>query len=107
MSPIESHLQDLTRRAFIGRAAAGLGTLALGSLLNPQLLGSTPTNAGAWRGVVNPLHHAAKIRRVIYLYQAGFQYVELGYAAAVSYVLTLMIVAIAIVQKLLSGREVA
>ncbi|WP_164547670.1 MULTISPECIES: sugar ABC transporter permease [unclassified Bosea (in: a-proteobacteria)] len=44
---------------------------------------------------------------VIYLYQAGFQYVELGYAAAVSYVLTLMIVAIAIVQKLLSGREVA
>jgi ABC-type sugar transport system permease subunit len=44
---------------------------------------------------------------VIYLYQAGFQYVELGYAAAVSYVLTLMIVGIAIVQKLLSGREVA
>lgn len=44
---------------------------------------------------------------VIYLYQAGFQYVELGYAAAVSYVLTLMIVSIAIVQKLLSGREVA
>jgi ABC-type sugar transport system permease subunit len=44
---------------------------------------------------------------VIYLYQAGFQYVELGYAAAVSYVLTLMIIAIAVVQKLLSGREVA
>jgi ABC-type sugar transport system permease subunit len=44
---------------------------------------------------------------VIYLYQAGFQYVELGYAAAVSYVLTLMIVGIAIVQKLLSWREVA
>lgn len=42
---------------------------------------------------------------VIYLYQAGFQYVELGYAAAVSYVLTLMIVGIAMVQKLIAGRE--
>ncbi|MBA1158373.1 carbohydrate ABC transporter permease [Microvirga mediterraneensis] len=42
---------------------------------------------------------------VIYLYQAGFQYIELGYAAAVSYVLTFLIVVAAIVQKLLIGRE--
>ncbi|MBZ6077617.1 carbohydrate ABC transporter permease [Microvirga puerhi] len=42
---------------------------------------------------------------VIYLYQAGFQYIELGYAAAVSYVLTFLIVIAAIAQKLLIGRE--
>ncbi len=44
---------------------------------------------------------------VIYLYQAGFQYIELGYAAAVSYVLTTLIVLVAIAQKLLIGREQA
>lgn len=42
---------------------------------------------------------------VIYLYQAAFQYIELGYAAAVSYVLTTLIVIAAIVQKLLIGKE--
>jgi ABC-type sugar transport system permease subunit len=42
---------------------------------------------------------------VIYLYQAGFQYIQLGYAAAVSYILTLIIVGISIVQKLIAGKE--
>jgi hypothetical protein len=60
---------SLTRRAFLGRSAAGLGSLALGSLLHPQLMGAAP--ADRWRGVVSPLHHPAKIKRVIYLYQAG------------------------------------
>jgi ABC-type sugar transport system permease subunit len=42
---------------------------------------------------------------VIYLYQAGFQYIQLGYAAAVSYILTLIIVAVSIAQKLIAGKE--
>jgi hypothetical protein len=65
--------QRLTRRAFLRDTAAGLGTVALASLLNPQRTAATSGNAEAqrWRGVVTPLHHAAKAKRVIYLYMAG------------------------------------
>ena len=59
----------LNRRTFLGRSAASLGTLALGSLLNPNLLGAK--EGDRWRGIVNPLHHPAKAKRIIYLYQAG------------------------------------
>src|SRR5580698_8606611 len=59
---------DVCRRAFLGRSASGLGVLALNSLLNRQLLAAA---VDASRGVVNPLHHAAKAKRVIFLYQAG------------------------------------
>jgi len=40
-----------------------MGLLGLNSLLSPRLFGAS--------GVVNPLHHPAKAKRVIYLYQAG------------------------------------
>jgi Protein of unknown function (DUF1501) len=42
-----------------------MGLLGLNSLLSPRLFGAES------RGVVNPLHHPAKAKRVIYLYQAG------------------------------------
>jgi Protein of unknown function (DUF1501) len=58
---------DLCRRAFLGRAGSGLGVLAVNSLLHRGLLAADLTS----RGVVNPLHHAAKAKRVIFLYQAG------------------------------------
>ena len=61
--------QDLTRRAFLGGSAAGLGSLALGALLRPAALAADP--AERWRGVVNPPHHSPRVKRVIYLYQAG------------------------------------
>ena len=71
MSVPDCH-HSLTRRAFLGGGAAGLGSLALNALLSPQLLGAaTAAKPDRWRGVVNPLHHPAKIKRVIYLYQAG------------------------------------
>jgi hypothetical protein len=60
---------SIARRTFLGRTAAGLGAFALGTLLNPRLLASAPDEK--WRGIVNPLHHAPKAKRVIYLYQAG------------------------------------
>ncbi len=62
----------LRRRAFLTRGASGLGMLALNSLLNPRLLaGEKAAGNLASLGVVNPLHHAPKAKRVIYLYQAG------------------------------------
>jgi len=61
---------NLNRRTFLGRAAYGLGGLALASLLNPQLLAS-PAPAGKWRGVVNPSHFPIKAKRVIHLCMAG------------------------------------
>ena len=45
-----------------------MGSLALGSLLNPSLFAG---DSGPWKGVLDQLHHPARIKRVIYLYQAG------------------------------------
>lgn len=70
MNPFDLHAQQVTRRTFLGNTAAGLGAVALNSLLNPRMFaGAAATDRRA--GVVNPLHHPAKIKRVIYLYQAG------------------------------------
>lgn len=67
MDPRREQRLLLTRRHFFSRAAAGLGTAALGSLLNPSLFASTPQ-------VLSPLgrtHFPAKAKRVIYLFMAG------------------------------------
>jgi len=70
--PRLQHLQ--TRRAFLGRASAGLGSLALASLLDPGFLKAGPggaTETDRWRGVVNAFHHPPKVKRVIWLYMSG------------------------------------
>src|SRR6266850_3926253 len=72
-------VREMSRRTFLGRGAAGLGMVALNSLLNPRLsLAGPSTRLGAGqaiqspsKGIVNPLHFAPKAKRVIYLYQAG------------------------------------
>jgi hypothetical protein len=69
----------ISRRAFLGRSGAGLGTLALVSLADPSLFAAQPDatrkderpKVDRWPGVVRPLHHPAKAKRVIYLYMAG------------------------------------
>ena len=68
----------MTRRAFLGRTGAGLGSFALASLLEGSDLESRPSAAdaptrdlSAWPGAVRPLHVAPKAKRVIHLYQAG------------------------------------
>src|SRR5438445_4295405 len=69
-----SRLQQLqARRAFLGQASAGLGSLALASLLDPGFLkaGSGTAETDRWRGIVNPLHHPPKVKRVIWLYMSG------------------------------------
>lgn len=59
--------RSISRRSFLSRTAGGLGSIALSSLLQPHILAA----ADSAHGVVFPLHHAAKAKRVIYLYQAG------------------------------------
>jgi hypothetical protein len=73
MSPLNDLHRQLSRRAFLGRSSAGMGALALASLLDPNLLraADSPGPGEAGRGVVNPLHFPRKAKRVIYLYMAG------------------------------------
>src|SRR3954470_1835554 len=53
---------NIARRTFLRSGLSGIGVLGLNALLKPALFG---------QGAVNPLHHAAKAKRVIFLYQAG------------------------------------
>ena len=69
MNPHEQRLRSLTRRQFFRDCGAGLGSLALASLLNQKLFAG-PVND------LNPLaprapHFPARIKRVIYLFMAG------------------------------------
>jgi hypothetical protein len=65
----------VNRRAFLGRSTAGVGTLALASLLDPSLLRAgeaAPSRPrDRWTGAIGPLHFAPKAKRIIYLYMAG------------------------------------
>ncbi len=60
MKPLRG-TDEICRRTFLGKS---IGLIGLNSLLSPRLFGATG-------GVVNPLHHPAKAKRVIFLYQAG------------------------------------
>jgi hypothetical protein len=61
-----------SRRAFLGRAAGGIGAAALATLLTPtESLRAAAVEPPASRGVINPLHFVPKAKRVIWLYQAG------------------------------------
>src|SRR5690606_8775136 len=61
-----------SRRTFLGKSAQALGSLALGSLLNPHLLrGAAPASPGKWRGVLPAPHFLPRAKRVIHLCMAG------------------------------------
>src|SRR5207253_6496724 len=57
------------------RTAAGVGTAALASLLNPQLFSgaaaAASSGAPAMGGVLKALHFAPTAKRVIYLFMSG------------------------------------
>jgi hypothetical protein len=64
------------RRAFLGQASMGLGSMALAGLLQPRVLAAASPAAASgakqpFRGVVNPLHYPQKAKRVIFLCMAG------------------------------------
>src|SRR5688500_10184561 len=60
----------MTRRQFFGRSARGIGTVALASLLNPQLFGNV-SDPLRTKGALARLEFAPKAKRVIYLFQSG------------------------------------
>ncbi len=63
----QERLQTITRRHFFGRTAAGIGGMALGSLLGDSLLASSSANPLAPK---QP-HFAARSKRIIYIHMAG------------------------------------
>src|ERR1700682_3502731 len=65
MQPKELHLQ--TRRHFFQQAGFGIGSLALGSLLNDSFVAQSAVNPIS----AKPPHFAPKAKRIIYLFMAG------------------------------------
>jgi len=63
-----ANLQHITRRHFFGTSAAGLGSIALGTLLNNALAEAAATSS---TGHLHALHHPPRAKRIIYLFQAG------------------------------------
>jgi hypothetical protein len=75
MKPFNPAAADICRRTFLGRGMVGLGAMALITMFDRRVLEAAQSASASgnqpWRGVVNPLHHPAKAKRVIFLYQAG------------------------------------
>ena len=61
MTPEHDNAMMQTRRQFLGRTSAGIGSVALASLLNPRL----------FAGLAGFPNFAPKAKRVIYLFQSG------------------------------------
>ncbi|MEN9020428.1 MAG: DUF1501 domain-containing protein, partial [Verrucomicrobiales bacterium] len=73
MNPLREAQLVETRRHFFGRAAGGIGTAALASLLNPNLFGATAPSTeelGA-QDLERYKKFAPKAKRVIYLFMSG------------------------------------
>jgi hypothetical protein len=63
---------NINRRTFLGRAAYGLGGMALACLLEPKLIGTaSAASMERWTGVVHPPHFPVRAKRVIHLCMAG------------------------------------
>lgn len=82
MQIAREHELLVTRRQLFGRTAAGIGTAALASLMNPSLFAATPGGVGGaaagaqglatgGHGILKSLHVPAKAKRVIYLVMSG------------------------------------
>ena len=66
MHHLEDELHDqLSRRTFLGKTSAGLGTIALASLLNPTSLLAQDNKP------LGKPHFSPKVKRIIYLFQSG------------------------------------
>jgi hypothetical protein len=73
VNPLLAHRQLMTRRHFLGRSSAGLGTIALATLLERELHAADigPPNRNAGAGVDGFPNFPPRARRVIYLFQSG------------------------------------
>src|SRR5262245_26293637 len=70
MDPQREHVQRETRRYFFGRAAAGIGTAALASLLPRDTAHASPSIDAGHESIHKP-HFQPRAKRVIYLFQSG------------------------------------
>ena len=68
---LEKQKRSWSRRTFLGKSAQALGAVALGSLLDPNLLSGAPSVNDRWRGVLGSPHFFPKAKRVIHLCMAG------------------------------------
>jgi hypothetical protein len=72
MDPLRERQLLMTRRHFFGRSAAGIGAVALASLLSPEAFADTVAQSrAADLGALGQLHFAPRAKRVIYLFQSG------------------------------------
>jgi hypothetical protein len=71
MNLFQRYVQRQTRRAFLGRTAAGLGGVALAALLDPRLFADEAKAPPKGKGVLPAPHFPPKVKRVIWLYMAG------------------------------------
>ena len=71
MTPHQRYVLRQTRRAFLGRAATGIGGVALASLLNPRLFAADAARPDATRASSTRGTSRRRSKRVIYLYMAG------------------------------------
>ena len=71
MNPIREAELVETRRHFFGRAATGIGTAALASLVNPDLFAAPTPQRNQIGGLPDVPHFAPKAKRVIYLFMSG------------------------------------
>ena len=70
MNPFILNQQRVTRRQFFGKSAAGLGGVALASLMRPDVSAAAAA-AGQARGLPGLPHFAPKAKRVVCLWQGG------------------------------------
>ena len=71
MDPRAEFTNHLTRRTFLGQTARGVGGLALGTMLMPELLGAAKTGGSRVAGLPGLPHFAPKAKRVLCLFQSG------------------------------------
>ncbi|MEM7654884.1 MAG: DUF1501 domain-containing protein [Bacteroidota bacterium] len=68
-NPFLDHKLNVNRRHFLGKLSLGVGSVALGSLLMPDLLGGKGAEGDSLAAGLS--HFAPKAKRVIYLFQNG------------------------------------
>ena len=66
-----THRFHRARREFLTRTANGLGAIAAGTLLDPQLTSGEGAADSRQRGALGVTHFPGKAKRVIFLFQAG------------------------------------
>jgi len=77
-SALDQLRSRISRRTFFQSTGVSLGSVALASLLSTSGAKQVRAESTAsltdnerWPGIVNPLHHPARVKRVIWLYMAG------------------------------------